>query len=306
VTTGGAVDAPLTRADPARRLLHRRLAEQVAALRRAEGRLSEGAVTEGVHGARIACRRLRSALATYRPLLDRGVVDPLREELRWLGRGLAPARDVDVVHDRLQALARAGSPGPEAEPIHRRLRDAHAAQLAGARGQLAEILGSDRHRRLLAALDGLVLDPPWQPVAARPAAEALPPLVREDWRRLRRRVAGLAGDGSDEALHQVRKDAKRLRYAAEALRPAWGEDAQALARAAERFTDHLGQRQDSLMAAQALRELAADAEAAGEPSGPWRSLLARERETAQALDEDLSTEWELCSRASLRRWLGSP
>ena len=41
---------------------------------------------EGVHKLRIAARRIRSALTTYRTLLEPGVANPLREELRWLAR----------------------------------------------------------------------------------------------------------------------------------------------------------------------------------------------------------------------------
>jgi hypothetical protein len=40
---------------------------------------------DAVHQMRVATRRLRSALATYRPLLDRERTDPVRQELKWLG-----------------------------------------------------------------------------------------------------------------------------------------------------------------------------------------------------------------------------
>ena len=69
---------------PAARAVQRRLAKQVAELLRRDSEIRRGE-DEGVHRARVACRRLRSALATFRPLVDRDVTDPLRDEIKWLG-----------------------------------------------------------------------------------------------------------------------------------------------------------------------------------------------------------------------------
>ena len=41
---------------------------------------------DAVHQMRVGARRLRSALTTFRPLLDRDVTDGLRGELRWSAR----------------------------------------------------------------------------------------------------------------------------------------------------------------------------------------------------------------------------
>src|SRR5690242_842175 len=45
---------------------------------------------DAVHQMRVATRRLRSALATFRPALARAVTDPYRDELKWLGGLLGP------------------------------------------------------------------------------------------------------------------------------------------------------------------------------------------------------------------------
>ena len=58
---------------------------------------------EGVRKMRIATRRLRSALATYRPVLRTEQTEPLRHELRWLGRELGLPRDADVLREQLDA-----------------------------------------------------------------------------------------------------------------------------------------------------------------------------------------------------------
>ncbi len=58
---------------------------------------------EGVHQVRVAARRTRSVLATYRSVLPPGT-DRLRAELGDLGRSLGPDRDAEVLEARLREL----------------------------------------------------------------------------------------------------------------------------------------------------------------------------------------------------------
>src|ERR1700742_817504 len=65
---------------------------------------------DAVHQMRIAARRLRSALKAYRGVLDRERTDPITEQLRDLGRQLAPARDVEVLRERIDKSLAAAPP----------------------------------------------------------------------------------------------------------------------------------------------------------------------------------------------------
>ena len=56
---------------------------------------------DSVHQMRVASRRLRSALQTFKPVLSPQVVTPLRAELRWLAGELGVARDAEVLRDRM-------------------------------------------------------------------------------------------------------------------------------------------------------------------------------------------------------------
>ena len=58
---------------------------------------------DSVHQMRVATRRLRSALRTYRKILDRGVTDPVGDELKWLAAELGIDRDQEVLDARLRA-----------------------------------------------------------------------------------------------------------------------------------------------------------------------------------------------------------
>ncbi len=65
-----------------------------------------------VHQMRVGCRRLRSDLKTFRPVLDRRWADRLRAELGWLADALGVARDAEVLRDRLRHTAAADPVAP--------------------------------------------------------------------------------------------------------------------------------------------------------------------------------------------------
>jgi CHAD domain-containing protein len=287
-------------------VLHLRLREQVAELHRRDSQVRRRQ-DEGVHRARVACRRLRTALATYRPLLDRDVTDPIRAEIKWFGQCLSDARDAHVVRDRLRAMVDDEPHSLVRGPVKRRLDTTVGAREKEAWATIEEVMSSTRYFRLLGDLDRLVAVPPWTDVADQPAGEVLPRRVRKDWRRLRDRKdeADRATDADERQrlMHEVRKDAKRLRYAAETLRPVWGKDAHRLAKAAKRLTSHLGERQDTVMSRPMLLAIAADADEAGESSVVWGLLYGREEQRAADLDHELDRVWATVSKKKLRRWL---
>ena len=107
--------------------------------------------------------------------------------------------------------------------------------------------------------------------------------MRRDWKRLRLQVAAeVDAIEHDPAMHQVRKDAKRLRYAAEALEPVWGKDAVRLTKAAKRLTAHLGDRQDTVVEQATPASAGAERRRGGRERFVWGRLHAHEQ--AQAAD----------------------
>src|SRR5262249_55609291 len=57
---------------------------------------------DAVHDMRVAVRRLRSALRTFKPMLAEQWVDSLRDELDWLAALLGAVRDLDVLRENLR------------------------------------------------------------------------------------------------------------------------------------------------------------------------------------------------------------
>src|SRR5206468_5283941 len=112
-------------------------------------------VTGSVHRMRVATRRLRSALHTFRPVVRGEPVDALRAELKWLAGELGAARDAEVLRDRMLAALQEEQ---ERAPVGS-LGDGVGAQMSDsyrqARERLLVALDSDRYLRLVTALDEL-------------------------------------------------------------------------------------------------------------------------------------------------------
>ena len=253
---------------------------------------------EGVHQARVATRRLRSDLRTFGPVLDTSWAGRLRDELAWYAAELGLARDADVLLDVLTAGAAAlpERDGPSAARLIDRLRRRRAALQE-------ELLVGMRSRRYVAMLDDLVAaahTPAVLPAEAHRSARSLGPLMERPWRHLVGATTAAERDPSDEDLHQARIRAKRARYAAEALVPAFGKPARRFGRAAAELQTVLGRHQDAVIASTWLREEAAHAGAgtafvAGELAGLQQAIARETRDEWRGV-------WATLDRRKLRFW----
>jgi CHAD domain-containing protein len=296
------VEAPavddLDERSPASDVLRAYLLEHLTLLREHDA----GLRGESVHRLRIAARRLRSALTSYRPLLARGAADDLRDELRWLGRSLGDARDSEVLRRHFDAMADDEPDHPVADATRRRV-DAELDE-AHRRGHAAavEAVASDRYRGLVRALAALAAAPPVRGRGRKPAGTALPKVLERDGRRVRRAAAAAEatapGAERDAALHEVRKKAKRLRYAAESASPALGKPARRLAKRAKAVQEALGAHQDTVASRAWLAELASRTTEADVAFGAGR-LHAREEARARSALRDFDRAWERLVQASI-------
>ncbi|GHB23511.1 CHAD domain-containing protein [Streptomyces viridiviolaceus] len=253
-------------------------------------------VADSVHRMRVATRRLRSAFRSYGKVLDRAVTDPIGAELKWLAAELGAGRDQEVLTERLTAavdeLPRALLSGP----VRTRLRTWSHARRGGSRRRLTAVLDGPRYLELLDALDALIDGPPLRgPASGRPK-KVIGAAVRKDFARLsslvEQALAQPAGQERDLALHEARKQAKRTRYAAEAASGALGDAAGALVASMKSLQGLLGDHQDSVMAREALRDLARQAHAAGESTFTYGVLYGREERRAADDEAALPGTWE--------------
>lgn len=214
---------------------------------------------DAVHRMRVASRRLRSSLATFGPLFAGSGPRHQRDELRWLGTVLGPVRDVEVMRARLHETAAVLPVDADLAAVLASLDRELAERHSRAHLDLIAAMNSPRYAALLADLAAWVTHPPWADGEAKVAVRhTLPALVGRACARVDRaaRAADGALDVGGPELHEVRKAAKRARYAAEVAGPMVGPAANALARRMEELQELLGSHQDSLMARALLADLA--------------------------------------------------
>jgi len=198
------------------RLLALRHLEAALAARQ---RLADPEDVEALHDLRVALRRLRSTLRSYRPYLAGSLSKKLARRLRDLAAATGPGRDAEVqvawLRGAIPALTRAERVGAAwlLARISRRMdegyEDAHH-DLGEKLPKLAETLRS----RLSVYSTEVHLDAetPRQDFAA-VTGEALQGQIEE----LRDQLAAIAGPDDQDACHEARITAKRIRYLLEPL-----------------------------------------------------------------------------------------
>lgn len=256
--------------------------------------------TEGVHQARVATRRLRSDLRTFRSLVDKEFAASLRDELGWLATILGTVRDGDVLLERFRARVNELPAGEQARaaPVLSTLEEERAA----AHGVLVDTVASERYVTLLDSLVRAANAPALRDDADASAADVIPGLVRRPWHKLEKRVLRLGTEPSDEDLHAIRIRTKRVRYAADAAMPIVGKPARALARAAAALQDVLGDLNDGVVAAAWLdgwraQEGGTDGRLAAD------AMAAAERAEAERLRTEWQAAWDRLAAPELRAWM---
>jgi CHAD domain-containing protein len=256
---------------------------------------------------RVATRRLRATLRSFRKVIPRPATEKMAGELKWLGGLLGEARDGEVLPRHLLASLEAVPVELLIGPVQARVRGHYAPLRASAREQVVKAFDSVRYAKLLANLDQLAHDPPRGPQAGAPARDVLPAAVRKAYRQAKRRMRRArqapAGEARDVALHEARKSARRARYAAEAARPASGKPAEKFARQMKKVQSVIGDHQDTVIARQAARDLGIAAHLAGENAFTYGLLHEHEHDQAARLQSRARAVWKKASRPRHRAWM---
>ncbi|MBS0331927.1 MAG: CHAD domain-containing protein [Proteobacteria bacterium] len=206
--------------------------------------LREAPEPEAVHQLRIGVRRFRSALTTFKPVLEGEALEKVKADLKWLSGACDAARNLDVFADETvthaEDLAHAedGAPPPLGLKALRTATDV-ARQAAWKRA--AEACASERFRRLMIDAAAWVETGEWSeaPGASGPADRFARQALKHHCRKLSK-MGRKADGGGDAARHHLRIEAKKLRYASEAFAGLFGE------KRVERYLRHLKDLQDAL------------------------------------------------------------
>lgn len=262
-----------------------------------------------VHQMRVGCRRLRSDLRTFRPLIDADWAGALRDELKWLADALGAARDVEVLRKRLRATAAADPISPLQEAAVARLDAVLAERHDAALSAVDEVLGSERYAALVETLVSASREPRLTRLARSPATDVLPRLVAKPWRRLvygREGVQGAADlepSATDVEWHAVRINGKKARYAVEAVAPVLGDGAPKLAKALSKVQDVLGEHQDAVVAAHTWLSIAESEPADHDLAVTAGRLCERERTAVRDARTAFPRAWRRATKRRRTRWL---
>ncbi|MFE3321319.1 CHAD domain-containing protein [Nocardia sp. NPDC059195] len=234
---------------------------------------------DSVHQMRVATRRLRSVLRSYRRLFDADEAAATEAELKWLADLLGVARDAEVRAERFTDLLS----GYDAVPteVTDSLVGASRQAYADAHAEVLSALDGKRYRRLRKVLKAWRTDPPLTPELARDnATDVFDRVLRRDRKRLRKLVfAEPTATPADrvELLHDIRKGAKRLRYSCEAATTVLGPDAADLGARAKRLQSVLGDHRDAVESREAILAVGTDTHG---PAATVYELLADTEEAA--------------------------
>jgi CHAD domain-containing protein len=224
---------------------------QIAANARVLGRVRR---IEALHQLRVGARRLRSAIALFAPMLADDQTRVVKAELKWLTGELDDARDLDVfIAESFRPAARRHADWTGLAALGRALitAQAHAYDRAEA------ALGSARFGALMIEVADWIATGPWTTAddpaqaawRARPALDAASDILGRRRKKILKRGRKLA-TLSPHALHELRIDAKKLRYACGFFAGLYGGKRQA------RFVEAMQDLQDGLGA---LTDIAAGA-----------------------------------------------
>ena len=247
---------PGMRADHATILICRRLADIVDV--HLPGTVAD-LDTEFLHDLRVAVRRSRSVLKEMKGVLSSEDSDRSRADLRWVQEITGPTRDLDVLLEDWPTMT---DPVPDAmagdlDPLTRLL----VGEREAAYQKMKRQLRSARYNRAWGAWRRLVDDGPGPdgfpgPNSGQPIGEMAGGRILSVYRTMIRMGTAITDDSPPEALHDLRKRGKELRYLLELFGGMWpGPRVKPLVTALKGLQDALGHFQDDEIQVAELRSL---------------------------------------------------
>ncbi|MBW4631744.1 MAG: CHAD domain-containing protein [Iphinoe sp. HA4291-MV1] len=231
---------------------------------------------EALHQMRVGMRRLRTAVTRF--ALAVNLPKPASDKnIGKIARHLGNLRDLDVLKETLKNLEQSHLPHKEQKLMQTAL-DALGKQREEALADVKSTLKDDRYKSLKQTLKEWLEEPFYQLLAYLPIQQVLPDLllpevssfllhpgwligtqvekaeiiIARDW-ETQRLEQELATNG--DILHDLRKQAKRLRYQMELFTDLYGESYTACIAEVKSVQEILGAMQDSVVLAEWLADV---------------------------------------------------
>lgn len=247
--------------------------------------LRHGEGDDTIHDTRVAIRRLRSTLRVFAKVLDTSEIEGMEPELKWFAGLLGDVRDCQVQRARFDRVLDGMPDELILGPVRSRIGSHFSAIELPAREDVSETMESERYQSMMTALRRWRTEPP---LAGAVATGALRQRARRAQHKADRRLAAALESEDAAMLHRARKAAKRARYAAE-LCDSLGnrKRAKRTIKRYKRIQSTLGDHQDSVVAAAALRRMGlAAGTTVGENGFTFGMMYAREQHIARQCRRD--------------------
>jgi CHAD domain-containing protein len=215
---------------------------------------------EFVHQARVATRRMRSALILFHNSLPEPSAVYFEERLKWLGGLFGEVRDLDVFlinltnyKDKLESFPKAEKKALEGVVIKRRRIPLKA---------LKEALKSRRYqnfeRRLKQFLEAPCVDWPELPLGMKKISDVARSNIITKFESVVAQGHNVSTQSELPEFHCLRIQAKRLRYALEFMAPAYGNSLNDVILQTVRLQDNLGELQDTVFNQKLIKRILKD------------------------------------------------
>ena len=204
--------------------------------------------TEFVHQARVATRRMRSALRLFRGAIPEGTATYLQGELKWLGRLLGGVRDLDVFLLNLSRFKQQIEhfPAKKKQAFENWIEKRRRAPLKALWRGLESPRYKQFDRRMMQFCQRPLPLRPRAPLAMKPVREVAPVIITEKLDAVIQQSRALLANPKLKQYHLLRIQMKRLRYACEFVAPAYDGGLDSLIDRAVEIQDCLGELQDTV------------------------------------------------------------
>jgi triphosphatase len=253
------------------------------------------------HALRVAIRKLKVALRTFRGTKETAADRALRLSLTKTARAIGKVRDLDVLLTDIVPPAVKAIPPDHADALLERLIGERAAALVTARRHLT----SRAAKSLRSRLEALPLEV-GDTFGAAHEGVSLKRHCRRDlkrrWKRVFRRAAALQSNNTED-LHELRKELKNLRYAFAAVAPLWPDAAaKEFQDAVKRLQATLGAFNDSISVVQIKSRLKA-APDTDDLQPAVEAVMAHHAKAAKTQQRRLPKQWEALKNTKIARRL---
>ena len=247
---------------------------------------------EQIHQSRVSVRRLRSTIRTFTGVLDPNWTSGLLAELSWYADLLGAVRDLDVLHASVVRSIHL----VEDERIRAMVLGYLDRQRDEARANLTLERATKRYEALVDQMISLAESVCFSPDADGPAHGVLSAPLNSTWQNVQKGRRAASQHPTNEDLHRLRIDLKRLQCAFEVIGVLEGKPAERVARAAEVAQQKLGVVHDEAAAAAWL-----EARVMAEPGlkQPFRDLL----EFHHGARREARRGWKDELRRVVRSWI---